>query len=384
MEVALGPPPPRPSGVADEEFGARIVAHPPAAPAGAGAREPGPEWLGGGALCRALPPLTPLSLSKIMSSLILALPADPRRALPAREVDLGLQVKFERRGLAVPHLARRSAAGPWEYSRECRATLRAYLAAFPELARGLAALAPSQGMAPRAPDPADLLRAGGAAHAAPAEYFAKVAAWLAARPAASAALRPASAAACDPCVVAAIEQAAQAHEAAQGAAGAAEGAAETRTVHAARLVLPIRPGASQFAFHPGPATAPGEGARPRGGAAGEARLGDRVVNLLGFGAAAFGARGTVVGLEADALDVLWDRRAPSARPLRAPRAPPAALERPELPVLPARRAAQGCGAAQGDSRGLDAAGALRGRARRARRQAHRAQSLARLGRAAQG
>ena len=37
------------------------------------------------------------------------------------------------------------------------------------------------------------------------------------------------------------------------------------------------------------------------------RLGDRVANLMDFGAVEFGARGTVVGIEAEVLDILWDR-----------------------------------------------------------------------------
>ena len=40
------------------------------------------------------------------------------------------------------------------------------------------------------------------------------------------------------------------------------------------------------------------------------RLGDRVANLMDFGAVEFGARGTVVGIEAEGLDVLWDRSSP--------------------------------------------------------------------------
>ena len=40
------------------------------------------------------------------------------------------------------------------------------------------------------------------------------------------------------------------------------------------------------------------------------RLGDRVANLMDFGAVEIGARGTVVGIEAEGLEVLWDRSSP--------------------------------------------------------------------------
>ena len=48
------------------------------------------------------------------------------------------------------------------------------------------------------------------------------------------------------------------------------------------------------------------------------RLGDRVANLMDFGAVEFGARGTVVGIEAEGLDVLWDRSCPQIMGLRVP------------------------------------------------------------------
>ena len=54
--------------------------------------------------------------------------------------------------------------------------------------------------------------------------------------------------------------------AAQGAAGAAEGAAETRTVHAARLVLPIRPGCLAVCLPPGARDRAWRGARGRAAA----------------------------------------------------------------------------------------------------------------------
>lgn len=73
--------------------------------------------------------LPPWLLSKLTSAMQV-LPAGSTRGAP---VCIGLSVKFEGRGRAVPHLARRVGPGHWLYSHDLIRTVAAYHAAFPDL-----------------------------------------------------------------------------------------------------------------------------------------------------------------------------------------------------------------------------------------------------------
>eukprot|EP00961_Rhodomonas_salina_P163673 2204512-Rhodomonas_salina.1 len=78
--------------------------------------------------------LHPLLLSRMAGNMLVQVPAEFGRP---SAVDVGLNLKYERKDLFCLSYARRSPDGKVQYSQTALALVKAYVAAFPELFNGL-------------------------------------------------------------------------------------------------------------------------------------------------------------------------------------------------------------------------------------------------------